>query len=251
MWVTMDDKDKLKLLDCVCTFAHTATRGTRRSLREYQQFAGWINWVLNVFPRLKPVLSNVYGKISGKANSHAMIYVSKAVVDDLQWFYHHVESSSGIHVFEATDWSLEEADLTAYGDASALGMGSYFRKSNSGFQSTLLHNPPKDVIFYFEALMVLAIVENTCSQSKIPKHLVVFSDNSNTVDIFSSLHAKLTYNGILKSTVSLLLHHNIDLCVIHIPGSDNVIADALSRFQNACAITACPGLSFQPLHPHD
>ena len=249
MRVTMDDEDKTKLLDRVTSFAHTAPQGTRRSLREFQQLAGWINWALNVFPLLKPGLSNVYDKMSGKSKSHAMIYVSKAVVDDLKWFNGHVESSFGVRIFEATDWSIEEADYTAYGDASALGMGFYLAESSCGFQSELPPNPPKDVIFYFEALTVLAIVENVCSQSWLPKRLVVFSDNSNTVDIFSSLRAKPCYNGILKAAVTLLLRHRIDLRVVHIPGSDNVIADALSRFQNDRALAACPGLSISAFTP--
>jgi hypothetical protein len=249
MWITMDDEDKKKLLDHVADFMQTAPGGTRRTLREFQQLAGYINWSLNVFPRLKPTLSNVYQKISGKSESHASIFVNKAVVEDLRWFQAHVEVSSGVRVFEATDWSFKDADLTAYGDASALGMGFYFVEGNVGFQSHLPHDPPKDVIFYFEALTVLCVLERACSRSPVPKRVVVFSDNSNTVDIFSSLRAKPCYNVILKSAVSILLEYRIDLRVVLIAGTDNVIADALSRFQNGRALAACPGLSISPFKP--
>jgi hypothetical protein len=71
----------------------------------------------------------------------------------------------------------------------------------------------------------------------------------NTVNIFRSLHAKPCYNTILKPTVSLLLHHHVDLCVIHIPSEDNVIADALSHLQNSQALVTCPGLSISPFQP--
>jgi hypothetical protein len=84
---------------------------------------------------------------------------------------------------------------------------------------------------------VYLIVEKAFSLLSIPKWIIIFSDNMNTVDIFSSLRAKPSYNPILKSTVSLLLKHWINLRVIHIPGTDNVIVDALSQFQNSKAIT--------------
>jgi hypothetical protein len=146
----MDNKDKLKLLEHVAEFAHTAPGGTHRTLQEFQQFTGWINWVLNVFLWLKLALSNVYEKISSKSNSHAIIYISKAVLDDLKSFRQYVETSSDICVFKATDWLIEETDLTAYGDASTVGMGFYFHELSRGFQSTLPHGPPKDVIFYLQ-----------------------------------------------------------------------------------------------------
>jgi hypothetical protein len=207
MRVTMDDEDRVKLLKHVADFIQTASGGTRRSLCEYQQITGYINWALNVYLLLKPALSNVYDKISGKSQMHAQIFVSKAVIDDLRWFISHVETSYGIRVFEATDWAADEADLTAYGDASGVGMGFYFIDSLEGFQSTLPHGPPKDVIFYFEALTVLCIVEKACTLTSIPQRLVVFSDNMNTIDIFNSLRVKPSYNTILKSTVTLLLKH--------------------------------------------
>jgi hypothetical protein len=249
MQVTMDDEDHGKLIQHVSDFVWTALSGTRHTLCEFQELEGWINWFLNVYPLLKPALSNVYDKISGKSQLHALIFVSKAVTDDLSWFISHVESSYGIRVFEATDWSADEVDVTAYGDASSIGMGFYFAESKSGFQSVLPHDPTKDVIFFFKALTVLCIVQIMCSRPSIPKRLVVFSDNMNTVDIFSSLHTKPCYNTILKPTVSLLLQHHLDLRVIHIPGEDNIIVDSLSCFRNSQALATCPGLSISPFQP--
>jgi hypothetical protein len=41
-------------------------------------------------------------------------------------------------------------------------MGYHFVETRCGYQSQLPLDPPKDVIFYFEALTILAIVENVC-----------------------------------------------------------------------------------------
>jgi hypothetical protein len=58
---------------------------------------------------------------------------------------------------------------------------------------------------------------------------VIHTDNRNTVDIFTSLRALPDYNSILRTSVDLLYAGNHDLRVLHIPGVQNEVADALSR----------------------
>jgi hypothetical protein len=128
-------------------------------------------------------------------------------------------------------------------------MAYYFADSKQGFQSPLPHGPPKGSIFYFEALAVCSAIIGATTLSPIPKRLAVFTDNSNTVDIFNSLRATPSYNDILKTAISHLIDFHIDLRVAHIPGAENVVADALSRFENARALAACPGLSISPFQP--
>jgi hypothetical protein len=50
MRVSMDDIDRVRLIQHITDFTTTAPGGTRRTLREFQQLAGWINWSFNVFP---------------------------------------------------------------------------------------------------------------------------------------------------------------------------------------------------------
>jgi hypothetical protein len=65
-----------------------------------------------------------------------------------------------------------------------------------------------------------------------PAKLLVYTDNSNMVAIFDSLHAKPIYNSLLLLAINVLLGYGVDLQVEHIPGQQNVIADALSHFHN-------------------
>ena len=218
-------------------------------MKEFQQLAGWINWSFNVFPLLKPALSNVYAKIGGKSESHAKIFVSKAVVRDLSWFVSHVESSNGVYLFEDVDWNADQADLVAYSDACLSGLGYFFERSAEGFQCRVPESPPKDTIFFFEALAIVSVVDATCRLPSVPSRLLIFSDNTNSVDIFHSLRSLPPYNGLLKHTVSLLLTHGISLRVVHIPGVDNGVADSLSRFENDRALSLCPGLSISDFQP--
>jgi hypothetical protein len=249
MRVSMDDDDRIKLVQHVADFTATAPGGTRRTLREFQQLAGWINWYFNVFPLLKPTLSNVYDKIRGKSESHAKIFVSKAVVRDLDWFVSHVKRSNGVYLFQDVDWGVHQADVIAYADACMSGLGFFLEHSREGFQSKIPHDPPRGTIFYFEALAVVSVIDAMAHLPSVPAHLLVFSDNTNTVDIFHSLRSLPPYNDLLRFAVSLLIEHDISLRVVHVPGVNNVVADSLSRFDNTRATDACPGLtisSFQP-----
>jgi hypothetical protein len=249
MRVSMDGEDRGKLVQRVTDFATTTSGGTRRTLREFQQLAGWINWSFNVFPLLKPALSNVYAKIAGKTQPHAKVFVSQAVVRDLTWYVSHVQRSDGVYLFEDVDWGSESADFVAYSDACLSGLGFFFQRSREGFQCNIPQCPPKDTIFYFEALAVVSVVEAVTRLPTIPARLLVFSDNTNTVNIFHSLRALPPYNDLLKFTVSLLVTHGMSLRVVHVPGVENSIADSLSRFENTRATAMCPGLSISSFQP--
>ncbi|KAL6300063.1 hypothetical protein BKA93DRAFT_741228 [Sparassis latifolia] len=63
---------------------------------------GHPNWAFNVYPLLKPALSNVYAKIAGKRNPHSGIYVNTRIIADLRWMIHHVEHPTGVSFLGAT-----------------------------------------------------------------------------------------------------------------------------------------------------
>jgi hypothetical protein len=118
----------------------------------------YINWAINVCPLLKPALSNVYEKISGKSQMHVKIFVSKAFNDDLQ-------SCSGLSPM----WRLHMVFKFL---KPLIGLLIMLILLHMEMQivlewASISSNPamdfsqpfPKDVIFYFEALTVLSIVQ--------------------------------------------------------------------------------------------
>lgn len=161
----------------------------------------------------------------------------------------HVKQSDGVYLFGDAEWGAHQADVTSYSDACLTRLGFYFEHSREGFQCPVPGNPPKGTIFYFEALAVVSVVDAVTRLPSIPARLLIYSDNSNTVDVFHSLRSLPPYNDLLKFTVSLLIKFNISLRVVHVPGVYNDVADALSRFDNARAIDACPGLSISSFQP--
>ncbi|KAJ6514293.1 hypothetical protein C8R47DRAFT_1282131 [Mycena vitilis] len=252
MRITIPDAARTEFTDELRTWAHRPSSKVRRSLREWQALAGYSNWVLNVFPLLKPALCNVYDKMEGKSNAHAPIVINEAVRRDLTWFADHVERSDGIFLIKSVDYRPEDANLIIYCDASTHGdgrggMGFYIPALTIGYQSEL----PTGVldtlkIFFYEALCVCAAIHHASTILPRGSRLTVYTDSSNTVDIFNSLKALPSYNDILKSAIDVQLAHDIELRVLHVPGDLNKVADAISRWRNLLAAQLVPGLTIHP-----
>ena len=118
----------------------------------------------------------------------------------------------------------------------------WFPQLNLGFQCRILTREDTRHIFYFEALTVTCAILDKHHQLL---RFVVYTDNRNTVDIWHSLKAIAPYNNLLILGIDEL----IDAHVLHVPGIENAVADALSRFNNDVALKLVLKLqifSFQP-----
>lgn len=251
MTATMPKESKSDLVLAIRHFASS----NHHNLQEYQQITGWSNWAFNVFPLLKPGLCNVYAKMKDKTNPHAGIALNNAVKEDLTWLADHVERSDGICCFDSLDWDpILDATITILCDACLDGMGFWVPRIACSFMCPTLKLPnSEEIIFFFEALCVCAAVHWTANtlSPELRKHVTIFMDNSNTVNIFNSLQALPTYNPILKSAVDVMISHNINLRVLHIPGSENNVTDTLSHSEFSKAqelVSRLIVLPFMPPH---
>ncbi|KAJ6541790.1 hypothetical protein B0H19DRAFT_1212892 [Mycena capillaripes] len=227
MTFTMSDSKRAELLAGVEEFCHVPPGGRRHPLKLFRRLAGWVNWSLNIYGLLKPALSHVYKKMEGKSNSDALIFVNRGVINDLAWFSNHVRNSSGVHLLESLDWDPLEADIIA---SAMLRLTAW-----------------EDLIFYFEAFCVcwclhqIATLVRNNGRTTVRK-ITIWTDNSNTYNIFNSLRALPLYNEILKSSVDVLIANDFNLRVLLIPGKKNVVADALSHWKNDVALANHPDL---------
>jgi hypothetical protein len=130
-------------------------------------------------------------------------------------------------------------------------MGFWYPDLKVGFYSPTPSHEHPDLIFYFEALCVHSALFDAHRRTvkKGTSRFIIYTDNSNTVDIFSSLRALPTYNHLLKTAVDILNLGDNDMRVLHVPGAINTIADALSRADFQRAIDLEPDLKISTFEP--
>jgi hypothetical protein len=226
----------------------SSPRTIRFPLRRWQKLCGWINWILNVYPLLRPCLNNVYPKLAGKSRRNQHITLNNSVRSDFRWALDTLNSLPPIRILDSIIWDADDAGVTVLCDACPDGLGFWVPATSRGFYApSPFASPP--FIFYLEALCtlnaLLFVSDTACPATRV----LIYTDNQNTVDIFSSLRCLPAYNGIVKASVDFRLRAGLDLRVLHIPGAENGVADALSRNDFNRALELCPSLSIDTFNP--
>ena len=111
-----------------------SVKGVRRKVKEWQQLAGWMNWVLNVLPLLRPSLNNIYAKLKGK-DQGARVWSNVAIREDLQWAQMKVDASDGVHLLKSVTWEFSDATCVAKTDACPEGIAFWYTNTNLGFSA--------------------------------------------------------------------------------------------------------------------
>ncbi|KAK0430316.1 uncharacterized protein EV420DRAFT_1657681 [Desarmillaria tabescens] len=225
MTITMPDSSRLELISAIRNFAVV---GSQHSLHDFESLGGWCNWSFNAYPLLRPGLSMFYAKKHGKTQPFQLIGINKALCRELIWMAEHLEHMPGILLLDSLEWGPHLADILVQTNASSKGLGIWIPQLATGYYSHVTM-PSEEGTFFNEALAVVSALLMTLDLSSRPHRILIYTDNTNTVDIFDSLHAKPLYNPLLITAVDALITHKAQLRVLHIPRSQNTIADALSQ----------------------
>ncbi|GLB45653.1 hypothetical protein LshimejAT787_2500450 [Lyophyllum shimeji] len=128
-------------------------------------------------------------------------------------------------------------------------MGYWYPCSCVGFTSDIPADTPSDRIFFYEALCVACAILDAAESARCPCRLVVYTDNTNTASMFSSLKALPALNGLLRAVADALIRGEHQLRVLHIPDERNTVADLLSCSRIGDAVKLVPDLQVIPFQP--
>ena len=164
------------------------------------------------------------------------ICVNTTMCRKLHWFIKHTITSNRIFLFKSLAWDPTHNVVNAticYTDACMGGMAIWYPELHLGYQSCVPQGYVA-LIFYWEAVAVACTMISLVTPKST--HLVVYTDNQNTADIWHSLNASAPYNSTLIHSIDWLINNNIDAYVLHFPGIKNQVADTLPHFNNALAL---------------
>ena len=186
---------------------------------------------------------------TGKHIAQGSIYLNKVVIHHFTWLADTVESSDGIHLLDAVEWTKPDADLVIYCDVSLNVLGFIAPSLKLGFYASTPADSPLKTIFYFEALSICSAALWASGLDHPLNHLLIFTDSLNCVEMFNSLSTLEGYNKILFFVMRILITMKISLCVFHFPSADNVVADTLSQNLLGAAVSSLPGLQVHIFEP--
>ena len=147
---------------------------------------------------------------------------------DLAWWSEYLTSWNGASFFLQPQWSLAP-DLTLYTDSSGtIGFGAYFQ--GSWFQGHWdEEDAPKSI--QYKELYPIVLAAHTWGAQWRRKKVLFLCDNQAVVACLRSGTAKCPHiMSLLRALFLICARGSFTVSARHVPGIENGIADALSRF---------------------
>ena len=190
---------------------------------------GKLSFCCKVLPAGRIFLRRLIDLSTTVSKLHHHLSLTAEAKLDLQWWLDFLSQWSGKSLILQSNW-LHSGSMQLYTDASGtLGWGAYWsgrwlQRSWSTTQQT------RDITW--KELFAIVMAVHTWGIYWTKQKIVFHCDNQAVVDIWEKGTTRDPY---IMALVRLLYfgaaQYNINVCVMHIPGAQNYIADALSRFQ--------------------
>ena len=160
---------------------------------------------------------------------HPHIRLTKEACLEMYWWLNFLPQWSGTSCILETKWTTT-ISMNLYTDASGtLGWGAYW--SSRWLQVRWsLNNCNKDIVW--KKLFAIAAAVNGWSHYWRQKKVLFHCDNQSVCDIWrrGSSHSPEVM-ALVRMLYFCAAKFDINVMIVHIAGSNNTIADALSRFQ--------------------
>ncbi len=200
------------------------------SLRELQSLIGSLQFICRAVAPGRAFLRRLIDQTCGIRNAWFKISLSKGAKSDLNMWLVFLKGFNGISIIPDQMWHGED-DLQLYTDAcKSIGFGGFF--NGSWFQGKWpAHMAANRSIAWMEFFpIVIAIV--LWGHKLRGKRIILRCDNQSVVGIINKQTSRCpTIMSLVRFFVLRCLKDNIAFTAKHVAGKNNVIADALSRFQ--------------------
>ena len=202
------------------------------TLKQLQSLIGTLNFACKVVPPGRPFLQRMIALTRNVKKQHHHSRLNSGFFSDLAMWKTFIDNWNGANFFLSSSWE-DSNTLDLHTDASgALGFGGVFGKK--WFQGAWAKHQKLDHPGISTAWQELFAIVAACQiwGKLLSNHRIKFHcDNEAVVKIINTKrsHASRTMD-LLRHLTLLTMQFNIYLHAVHIPGKQNDIADAISRF---------------------
>jgi hypothetical protein len=227
----------------------------KATLKCLQSLIGSLNFCCRAVVVGRPFCRRLINATCGRLKPHHHVRINSGIRQDLQMWLKFFENHNGVSVFHDRFW-VSNADAQLFTDSAGgtgLGFGIFFQghwcQAN---WPEIWHSRgiTKDITILelFPIVVALFIWGSELRNKKI----LFNCDNEAVVHILNKSSSKSKQVMVLVRLLALrCLELNVLVRAAHLPGTHNVICDALSRFQNTKFRELAPDADPQPaLVPH-
>ena len=218
------------------------------TLRELQSLIGTLQFACRVVVPGRAFLQRMINLTRGVSKPHYHIKLNSSFRKDVAMWLVFLKQWDGINIFLDIA-PTNSPDLEFSSDASgSLGYGAFF--NNLWFQgkwSRDHHAHPEQQSIAWKELFPVYLACSVWGHLWSGKRIILWCDNMSVTQILNSKSSKVTkIMDLVRAITVQTLIHNFTLNVKHVPGSDNSIPDALSRFQMQRFHLLAPNAAPQP-----
>lgn len=233
-------QDKLEAASkLVKSFSHRK----KVTLRELQSLLGTLQFCCKVIISGRPFLRRLHDLTQGKVKPHFHIRLGKEARLDLAAWSIFLENFNGSSLLINDQW-LSSEKLELFTDASGLGFAGLLESQwFQGHWPLSWQNFNIAVKELFPIVLALYLWPHVLKD----RRLLVLCDNEAVVHVINNQTSKdKQLMSLIRKLTVALMKNNLILRAKHVPGKQNRIADALSRFQDTPELRRQYGLEPVP-----
>lgn len=233
--------DKLHKLRCSIA---SAARKRRITLRDLQSLIGFLNFACSVVVPGRAFLRRLINLTCKVSRPYHRIRLTREARSDITVWHTFTQYFNGKSLFLPITWTNSDT-IRLYSDASNMGFACVFG------QPWFCGSWPaqmQDFHITFKELFPIVLAVEIWGVALANSKVLFSTDNQAVAHILNRTSSKDSLlMKLVRRLVVTCLTHNILFKAVHIPGSTNVIADLLSRFQLPAARRHAPWLAPQPV----
>lgn len=232
-------QDKLSRIRAAIKSWSAATTVSKRDLLS---LLGHLNFAMRIIPHGRSFVSRLLVLANSVKNLRDTVVLDEGCRSDLRFWALLCDEWNGISFFY-NDFVESSDSLQFFTDAApSVGFGGFY--NNEWFADVWpteiqsLRNSKSTALYELYPIVVACLLWGS---RWTRKQIVVFCDNAATVEIINKGRSKIpTINSLMRRLTWTCILNNFILRATFIPGHENCVADALSRFKFQEFKTMCP-----------